>query len=225
MKSANSLQPINIFGVSMARKKNISAVLRKRNAQTSELKVMKKGMELPVNTLVVVAIAVIVILAIAAFFMGGFGGSSKDIQNRQTFLNACGSWVQTGCNNADYDTSIEQAFSVWQPNVDLENTPTGQSKIDYLASKCGCFGSGSGGRSSTCSSYADQTSCNGQTNCGWSSNQCESLNDAIAGTCEGVKGQGKKGVCTTATLCSGAAKTNLGQYDCPATKPECCKTT
>ncbi|TRZ54959.1 hypothetical protein D4Q76_01360 [archaeon] len=211
----------------MAAKKNIAANLRKRNIQRSENAVLKKGMELPINTLVVVAIAVIVILAIAAFFMGGFGGSSKDIQNRQAFMNTCSGWVQTGCNNADYDSSIEQSFKVWQPNVDLDSPPTGQSKIDYLASKCGCYGSGTGGRSATCGSYADQTKCNEQSSCAWLSGNCETLSYASANTCEGVKSSktGKKGVCTTAALCSGAtpAKVNQGQYDCPITKPECCK--
>lgn len=145
-------------------KKNIAANLRKRNLRTSENPaVSKKGMELPINTLVVVAIAVIVILAIAAFFMGGFGGSSKDIQNRQAFLNACSSWVQTGCNNADFTSSIEDTFKVWQPTVDLESLTDALGnkvdKKDYLAGKCGCFGAGTGTRSSTTTPTGTATTC------------------------------------------------------------------
>jgi len=188
-------------------KKNISVALRKRNLRTSENPVvLKKGMELPINTLVVVAIAVIVILAIAAFFMGGFGGSSKDIQNRQAFLNACGSWVQTGCNNDDYNSAIEQAFAVWQPTVDLTSPPTGQSKIDYLASKCGCYGAGTGGRSATCDSYTDQgkTICNGKSGCQWDviSSACKNNNEVI--TCEE-----KGGVCFS--TCT-APKVDIGGF-------------
>lgn len=134
----------------MARRKNIS-VLRKRNIQRyGNQAISKKGMELPINTLVVVAIAVIVILAIAAFFMGGFGGSSKDVQNRQNFLNSCSAWTQSGCNNDDYNPSIKDAFLVWQPTQKEQlDDKTETEQKDYLASKCGCFGAGTGTRSST----------------------------------------------------------------------------
>jgi len=59
------------------------------------------------------------------------------------FLNVCSGWAQTGCNKNNYNSSIEQAFKIWQPNMDLNNLPNGQNKIDYLANKCGCSGSSS----------------------------------------------------------------------------------
>ena len=37
---------------------------------------MRKGIELPVNVLVIVAVAVIVLLGIVALFMGGFGSAA-----------------------------------------------------------------------------------------------------------------------------------------------------
>lgn len=130
----------------MARKKNISAALRKRNLRTSEKSaVLKKGMELPINTLVVVAIAVIVILAIAAFFMGGFGGSSKGIQNMQAFKNSCSGWTQTGCAGTE-PSDVLSTYQVWQPNVDFSDPTnvggTGLSQTDYLKQQCGCYGGG-----------------------------------------------------------------------------------
>ncbi len=145
----------------------------------------------------------------------------KDVQNRQNFLNACGPWVQTGCNNADYDSSIEQAFSVWQPNVDLENTPTGQSKIDYLASKCGCFGSGTGGRSATCGSYTGkgETSCESFSECKWSSTEvCVDKNVILS--CEDAGG-----VCWASPCPDGKTEIQAWNSYCAnknANKPKCC---
>ncbi|MFZ3077648.1 MAG: hypothetical protein WA139_04290 [Candidatus Aenigmatarchaeota archaeon] len=182
----------------MARKKNISAALRKRNAENSaHSAVLKKGMELPINTLVVVAIAVIVILAIAAFFMGGFGGSSKDIQNRQAFLNACSAWTQSGCNNADYDSSIKDTFLVWQPvQKDQLDEMSENDQKDYLAGKCGCFGAGTGTRSSTTPTTPVATTCK-----------------AAGGNCVASE-----------TACKDTFKgTVIPKYDCKDTTPVCCK--
>jgi len=139
----------------MAAKKSIAANLRKRNLQNSRnLAVEKKGMELPVNTLVVVAIAVIVILAVAAFFMGGFGGSSKLIQNQQDFKNSCSAWTQTGCAGSA-PIGLDEKFLKWQPDKQDElNGMSENDKTDYLAGMCGCFGRGSPGRTGgTCSDY------------------------------------------------------------------------
>ncbi len=131
----------------MARKKSAAANLRKRNLQRIESAVVReKGMELPVNTLVVVAIAVIVILAIAVFFMGGFGGSSKDMQNRQAFLNSCSGWAQTACGDSDIPSDLKELYMIWQPKVDFSDSNnvggSGLSTTDYLKKQCGCFGTG-----------------------------------------------------------------------------------
>ncbi len=197
----------------MARKKSISVALRKRNLENSKNQaVLKKGMELPVNTLVVVAIAVIVILAIAAFFMGGFGGSSQDMQNRQAFLNECSGWVQSGCNNDDYDDSIKDAFLVWQPNMKDEDNPSeissdrlgGTDEKDYLASRCGCWGAGSGTRTSTTPDCPESPA--GATN-----NIIGCLDK-----CSGEQTGADKKIYVLSVV-SG--------YKCPSTKEVCCKAT
>ncbi len=185
----------------MPRKKSAAANLRKRNLQRLEsTPVREKGMELPVNTLVIVAIAVIVILAIAAFFLGGFGGSSKDVQNRQAFLNSCSAWTQSGCNNDDYDSSIKDTFLVWQPiqkeQLDGKSDP---EQKDYLASKCGCFGAGTGGRSSTkppCDQLVDNT--NGKSGGCLPSTTCK---DSTVGVTEYTATQIAAGSCPSGEVC------------------------
>ncbi|GEM_PF-2188936 len=52
----------------------------------------KKGVTLPINMLVILAVAVIVLLAIVAFFMGGFETGAVD---EQTVINRCCSPVAT----------------------------------------------------------------------------------------------------------------------------------
>lgn len=73
---------------------------------------MKKGLELPINVLVVVAVAVLVLLGIIALFLGGFGGGSNVIQMRTAQSVACGELQDRGCGTTnpsavhiDYDTS------------------------------------------------------------------------------------------------------------------------
>ena len=66
---------------------------------------MKKGVELPVNVLVIVAIAVIVLLGLVALFMGGFGGFAGSVESTQAWSNACGN-VLANCAGDHYDDPI-----------------------------------------------------------------------------------------------------------------------
>ncbi|MBR9682212.1 MAG: hypothetical protein GOV02_00920 [Candidatus Aenigmarchaeota archaeon] len=54
---------------------------------------MKKGLELPVNVLVVVAIAVIVLLGIVALFMSGFGSAASSITTTAEWNEECASVI------------------------------------------------------------------------------------------------------------------------------------
>jgi hypothetical protein len=140
--NGSGLRRLNMLNSKNARKQRFRHAGSKASAQAA----IKKGIELPINTLVIIVVAVIVIIAIAAFFMGGFGGSTRDIQNKQTFLNTCSGWVQTGCNANDAISisDAKKAFLNWQPTKNDGSgsviTPSGVSEIDYLASMCGCFG-------------------------------------------------------------------------------------
>ncbi|NOZ81806.1 MAG: hypothetical protein GXO63_01515 [Candidatus Micrarchaeota archaeon] len=74
---------------------------------------MRKGIELPINTLVVVAIAVIIMLAMAGFFIGIFKPNSEMMKLEQDFRNACKPYVSTGCEG-DPDSYILNAYTKWK---------------------------------------------------------------------------------------------------------------
>lgn len=123
---------------------------------------LSKGVELPMNTLVVVAIAVIILLAMTAFFIGGFGPTSQNLQAKQDFQNWCNRWVQVNCKGDQNDYLVKKVFesyNKWQgkytdssgENICNVNEFTGgecyyggqQIKSDEiiqeLQSACGCW--------------------------------------------------------------------------------------
>ena len=182
--------------ISTARGNEVSGCAEKRSFSRA----LRKGMELPINTLVVVAIAVIVILAIAAFFMGGFGGSSKDMQNRQAFMNACSAWTQTGCAGNE-PSDVAEKFKLWQPNTELSDVA--DEKTDFLAGMCGCFGRGVPGRTEKlCSDYtaADCPPSKG----------CE-----LTKSCAGITNATDNGMCATSCPPAGKVyKQATAKYGC-----------
>ncbi len=50
---------------------------------------MKKGLELPINMLVIIAIAVLILVVVALFFTGFFGEKSGAINLAVAYSNAC----------------------------------------------------------------------------------------------------------------------------------------
>lgn len=59
-----------------------------------------KGVSIPINTLVFLAVAIIVLLAAVAWFMGAFGSSAEQSNLRQRFHSSCLSWSATNCDKA-----------------------------------------------------------------------------------------------------------------------------
>lgn len=68
-----------------------------------------KGIELPVNVLVIVAIAVIVLLGMLTLFMGGFGGFAGTQEQTTAWSKACGSVLSNcaGSHSSDGVTTIK----------------------------------------------------------------------------------------------------------------------
>ncbi len=54
-------------------------------------------MELPISTLIILAVAIVVLLSIVSFFMGTIGPTGGDQARRQAFSNCCVSYVLLGC--------------------------------------------------------------------------------------------------------------------------------
>lgn len=55
-----------------------------------------KGLELPINILVIVALAIMVLLGIFALFMGGFGTSSTGLTLEAAKTQGCQQLIRTG---------------------------------------------------------------------------------------------------------------------------------
>ncbi|HLC51328.1 MAG TPA: hypothetical protein VJH90_03055 [archaeon] len=80
---------------------------------------MAKGLELPVNMLVVIAIAVIVLLGVVALYLVGFGGPASGITLQSITTNACQDLLRAGtCSDAN------AVFSVQIPKFDANKDGT-----------------------------------------------------------------------------------------------------
>ena len=71
-----------------------------------------KGVSIPINTLVMLAVAIIVLLATVAWFMGAFGPAATEETRYQKFKTNCTIWVLTNCEDkssefgADCDDTV-----------------------------------------------------------------------------------------------------------------------
>ncbi len=137
----------------------------------------RKGISLPINTLVIVAIAVIILLAVAAFFMGVWTPSSGGMQELAAKNQACGQLMNIGCADAeawqlqqipfnyDYDgsgtTTDDNLLGYCKkiyPSLSGEELLTACKKI------CGCQIGGGGGVTLSCADVGgtcmdDETTC------------------------------------------------------------------
>lgn len=86
---------------------------------------MKKGLSLPIEMIVIIAIAMLVLVVVAAFFVGGFGGG-----NAVTIEAA----FQSGCNrlrleNCNYDGISSMTIPGYKVFGDSITTGTPQDAV------------------------------------------------------------------------------------------------
>ena len=62
---------------------------------------MSKGVSLPINMIIILAIAVIVLLSVVAFYTGGLTSSTTSISDADAWNRGCGIWKLRGCNETD----------------------------------------------------------------------------------------------------------------------------
>ncbi len=101
---------------------------------------MKKGIELPMNTLVVVSIAVLILLAMIAFFMTSFKEPSSSQAKYSKLLAECQKWTASGgCDETDIsnvDESLKEAYCEWKGGKWKNNKCDVNIEIDDLKSVC-----------------------------------------------------------------------------------------
>jgi hypothetical protein len=66
-----------------------------------------KGVELPINVLVIVAIAIIVLLGLVALYFLGFGPFSTGVSLQAAKSQGCQALVNQGCGDTDITVSYD----------------------------------------------------------------------------------------------------------------------
>ncbi len=90
-----------------------------------------QGVSISINTLVILIVAVLVLLAIASFFMGVFLPESHTISDIDAWNRGCGLWKLSGCSLEERDG--ERCL----PSITIAGyDPNGDGKFDDLAVAC-----------------------------------------------------------------------------------------
>lgn len=147
---------------------------RRKGGRYSSAKM--KGLELPINAIVVIAIAVIVMIAIAGFFVSGFWNGVTSINEAEAFSKGCASL------KALYECKASNVNNVIISGYNPPGTTNAQCRLGYLCWRrgasstgqciklCGClpiYGEeGSGGLDVTCGGAAAAPGCNNDGTCG-----------------------------------------------------------
>jgi len=111
-----------------------------------------KGLELPVNVLVIVAVAVIVLLGIVGLYFAGFLPGSKQIALVSAKNNACSELINRGCGTTNatsiyvnYDVNGDGSIDTQDTllllcsvNYGVDNTTTDNGETACKRNVCGC---------------------------------------------------------------------------------------
>ena len=104
-----------------------------------------KGVSLPINVLVIVVIAVIVLLGIVALYFGGFSPFGAAIGVEGAKNDACGRLVRMGCSSSTGSINVTNFDADMDGNID-PGTETFSGGIltcangnDNLGRLCACY--------------------------------------------------------------------------------------
>ena len=104
---------------------------------------MKKGISMPINTVVILAVAVIALVAIIAFFMFGMGQrETLDIQ--QKISASCNTFATFGCSDAGWELvkgeSVTDDKNILEYFGGGDGTDSGleENAKEAFKSRCGC---------------------------------------------------------------------------------------
>lgn len=106
----------------------------------------RKGVSLPVNVLVILAIAIVVLLGIIAFFTGAFQGGGGGVKATNKFQSCCVQWRAAGCGAMPDEcpgpdlpgASDKTAKAKGTPKTDDLETVAYLAGITNIEKACGC---------------------------------------------------------------------------------------
>ena len=106
---------------------------------------MKKGISIPINTLVMLAIAVIVLLAVTAWFMLVWTRQGESVDAQTRFQSCCQGYVAAGCPGepSDWDCNIypdekDKYSGGTKPTLKQRANAAGIFDGDNIKKACGC---------------------------------------------------------------------------------------
>ena len=94
---------------------------RKRHAE-------HKGVSLPINMIVILSIAVLVLVVVAAYFIGVFSKSGNSIGDQDAWNRGCGRAQARGCQTNDFNEAVSGGLTV--PGFDPDGTGGDNSLFD-----------------------------------------------------------------------------------------------
>lgn len=108
-----------------------------------------KGLELPINTLIIVVLALIILLAVLALFYGVWGPGSSGITLDAAKSSACQMLLSTGCHDtrtiylqdfdADKDGEINEKSNIVEIDEIMACGGGGMDTGDNLFMLCRCW--------------------------------------------------------------------------------------
>jgi|WetSurMetagenome_2_1015567.scaffolds.fasta_scaffold677090_2 hypothetical protein len=108
-----------------------------------------KGIELPINVLIIIAVAIIVLIAIVALFYPNFKNSSITVNSDIYKSSACQIMIDRQCTPSPKDIAISNfdankdekqvAGSTWTFGASGTKCGTASTGNDNLASLCACY--------------------------------------------------------------------------------------
>ncbi len=139
MRQGLRLQHTNTIGTKLLLDLDFgSAIYIARNKMIA---MVKKGLELPINVVVIVAITVLVLVAIGAFFLTNFGSGVGTISLEQALASSCNNLrALYGCQANSISSVISQDYKINNKECSLADicSKKGAANAAQCLRLCGC---------------------------------------------------------------------------------------
>ncbi|MFB6076012.1 MAG: hypothetical protein ABEK17_02610 [Candidatus Aenigmatarchaeota archaeon] len=105
----------------------------------------KKGVSLPVNVLVILAIGIVVLVGLLAFFSGTTGETGGQVNAQTKFNNCCNFYLRSGCQSIPSGVDVvgcPSGESLWdlakEANIVADTAKFDDDNWARVNATCGC---------------------------------------------------------------------------------------
>lgn len=94
----------------------------------------RKGISLPINMVVILAVAVLVLVVVAAFFVLQTGQSGQTIRDQDAWASGCANAIAQGCPLSAFETGSGKGLYIsrYDPNGDDPKAGSGASQCNSV---------------------------------------------------------------------------------------------